>query len=148
MATNSQNGVNPWEVGLKHVAKGAVALAIPVALAFAVIPAGAALLTSAFSWGAAATVAKVGIGTAVAWGGGLGAAFGAIKSLTTVDDAIKIAEQDKIFIDQQRLTFAQKQQLMAQQASLGAGMAAGAGQMLTPNVGYAQQQGQGGYRNI
>lgn len=140
--------VNPLIVTGKHILKGALSIAVPAALAFAVVPLGAAAITSIFSWGAAATVAKVGIGTAVAWGGGLGAAFGAIKSLATVDDAIKVAEQDKMFMEQQRLTFAQKQQLMSQQAALGGGMAAGAGQMLTPNVGYAPQQGQGGYRNV
>ena len=130
---------------VKHVGGNAIRYAAYGAVAFAAIP----LIIGMLPW---IPAINVGVIAGLQYGAMAGGLLGAVTAVPGIGDAIKRDEQDKMFMEQQKLTFAQKQQLMAQQASLGGGMSAGAGQMLTPNVGanvaYTPQQGQSGYRNI
>ncbi len=136
-----KNEPNPWVSGIKHVAGNALKYAAYGAIVFAAGP----LLVGALPWFSAM---NVGVIAGLQYGAAAGGLLGAVTAVPGIEDAIKRDKMDSVYMQQQNMVFQQKQQLMAQQASLGAGMAAGAGQMLTPNVGYAQQQGQGGYRNI
>ncbi len=124
----SQSGINPWIEGAKHVFKETVPWVAYGALALAALPLIAGVLPFV-------PVINGGVIAGLQTGAAIGAVFGLVKSIPGIDGAIKNAEQDKMFMEQQKLTFAQKQMLMAQQQQ----MAMGQGGAVMPNVPYQQQ---------
>jgi hypothetical protein len=125
-------GFDSMWAGVKHVAGETIKYAAYGALTFgavAMVPTliggsiGAAL--PAFLGGggqAVAGVASFFLPTPLLAGAGFGALFGGVKSLTSVGEAIKYAEQDEIFKKQQMAVFKERSALMQAAQQQGATM--------------------------
>lgn len=115
-------GFNSMWAGVKHVAGETIKYAAYGALAFgavAMVPTliGGSIGAALPVWLGGGTEAVAGVAsfflpTALGAGAGFGALFGGVKSLTNVGEAIKYAEQDEIFRQQQMKVYKERQALM------------------------------------
>ncbi len=128
-------GLHVLKKTVEYAGYGALALGA-VAIPFGGLFAAGGLIGSALGMGVTATGGMLtAVLPAMQIGATTGGIFGLVKGVTEAPEAIQNAKQDKMFMEQQKLTFAQKQMLMAQQQQ----MAMGQGGAVMPNVPYQQQ---------